>query len=153
MNDRSQTQREQQAVDAAVSSLTDLLHLMAAAERNKPEPERWDEEYAGAAINDCLDRLFCAPEAGMPKPSEGLTAAYHSAYDRARPFLEEGFPLPGSFEEDVDRRARALFHERWPELGDWDQPTGRDDPIHLAIVAEATRDAQRAVDIETAPPS
>jgi hypothetical protein len=139
MNDHA---RNQAAVDAAAIALCDLLHLMAEAERAKPVPAKWDDEYAGHAINSCIDRLFCAPEAGMPRASEPVSVEYHSAYDRARPFLEEDVPLPGSLQEDVDRRARVMYAERWPEH-DWDKlrPV---DPIRIAIEAEARRDAVAA---------
>lgn len=132
----------QDLVDRAVDGLLMLLQAMAVAERAKDEPQKWDEEYAAHAVNDCIDRLFCAPDAGMPKPSERFTERYREVYDLAQPFLEEGFPLPGSLEEDAAERERKLWAERWPELSPDDRPPG--DAIKAAIAAEALRDARAA---------
>jgi hypothetical protein len=133
-------QLRQDLVDNAVASLTRLLDAMAKAERASASPEKWDEEYAGAAISTCVDRLYYAPEAGFPKPSDGeLRRRWHAAAENAEPFLMEDVPLPGSDEEAVLARAVALYAERWPS----DDPGGAwadltpDDAVRVAILLEA----------------
>lgn len=133
----------QALVDDAATALSALLDAMAEVERGRPTPEKWDEEYAGHAIDDCLDRLFCAPEAGMPIPSDAVRELYRAARDRAAPFVSEDVPLPGSFEEDQLARAQALWLERWPEGGAWDD-LAESDPRRQALWMEAARDAERA---------
>lgn len=88
--------RERQGlVDVTTRTLCELLDRMASESAAAENPQKWDDEYAGHAVNDCIDRLFCAPEAGMPKPSENLRELYHEVYERAAPFLSEDVPLPG----------------------------------------------------------
>lgn len=130
----------QDMVDHAAGALVELLRAMAEAAREGTEQRKWDEEYAGHAVNDCLDRLFCAPEAGAPRPSDRVGAAYAAAYDLAAPYLTEDVPLPGSLEEDVAAREERLWSERWPEF------QGQEKRLHPEIAAaihfEALRDAQ-----------
>lgn len=99
-----ESQRRQHAVDVVASRIIDLLLDMAENDAQLANPEKWDEEYAGCALYNCLDRIICAPQSGMPKPSADVLARWNEVFPKVRGFLFSDYPLPG----EGERLAREI---------------------------------------------
>jgi hypothetical protein len=120
----------------ATVRLLDLYESMIATA--EAHPFKWDEDGPEHAVDHCIDRLFCCDVVD----SFLLVERYRALAARARPFHEEGVPLPGSVEARAVEIAERLYHERWPEAEVGLGGLPYEDPVRVAIEREALRDAQ-----------